>query len=64
MVRTLLAFSDISVLSPAYLEAVLWTFSNGILAPVEVLGRNLLMPKTTVNRAEACQMLSTWLSLE
>lgn len=64
MVRTLLAFSDISVLSPAYLEAVLWTFGNGILAPVEVLGRNLLMPKTTVNRAEACQMLSTWLSLE
>lgn len=64
IVRTLLAFSDISVMSPAYLEAVLWTFGNGILTPVEQEGRSMLLPKTTVNRAEACQMLSTWLSLE
>ena len=64
IVRTLMAFSDISILSPAYLEAVLWTFGNGILAPVEVMGRSMLMPRATVNRGEACRMLSTWLSLE
>ena len=64
IVRTLLAFSDISVLSPAYLEAVLWTYANGVLLPVATEGRTLLMPKTTVTRGEACQMLSTWLNLE
>ena len=64
IVRTLLAFSDISVLSPAYLEAVLWTYGSGILHSVEVDGRSMLQPKTTVTRGEACQMLSAWLSLE
>ncbi|MBR6522007.1 MAG: S-layer homology domain-containing protein [Oscillospiraceae bacterium] len=64
IVRTLLAFSDISVLSPAYLEAVLWTYGNGILRSVEVDGRSMLQPKTTVTRGEACRMLSAWLSLE
>lgn len=63
IIRTLLSFSDISVMSPAYFEAVLWTFSNGILVPKEVEGRSLLQPKATVNRAEACCMLSTWLAL-
>ncbi|MDD6188527.1 MAG: S-layer homology domain-containing protein [Clostridiales bacterium] len=64
IVRTLLAFSDISVMSPGYLEAVLWTFGNGVLVPVEVEGRSMLRPKAIVNRAEACEMLSAWLSLE
>lgn len=64
ILRTLLAFSDISIMSPAYLEAVLWTFANGILVPVESGGRSLLQPKAAVNRAEACFMLSAWLNLK
>lgn len=64
IVRTLLAFSDISVMSPAYLEAVLWTFGSGILIPVEVEGRSMLQPKGIVSRAEACEMLSAWLNLK
>ena len=64
MVRTLIAFSDMSVMSPAYFEAVLWTFGNGILVPREVDGRSMLQPKALVDRAEACQMLSAWLSLK
>ncbi len=64
IVRTLLTFSDISVLSPAYLEAVLWTQGNKILLPMEVDGRTMLLPKETVSRGEACQMLSAWLNLK
>lgn len=64
IVRTLVAFSDISVMSPAYLEAVIWTYSNGVLLPQEVDGRSMLRPKASVSRAEACDMLSAWLSLE
>ena len=64
MVRTLIAFPDISILSPAYLEAVIWTYSNDILLPVETEERTMLQPKTTVTRGEACRMLSAWLGMK
>ncbi len=64
IVRTLLTFSDISLLSPSYLEAVLWTYGSEILLPVEVEGRSMLRPKNIVTRAEACVMLDAWMNLK
>lgn len=55
MGRALITYSDISMLSPSCLEAVVWAQRTGFIS--SGTGRRCLEPKAPVSRAEGCEMM-------